>query len=142
MFFKKNRPDAIVPTRNHPTDSGLDLYAVEDVTIEGGETKIVQTGISFSFDLGLEIQIRPRSGVSLKTPLRVANAPATIDFGYTGDCSVILWNSNPNVGYKIKRGDRIAQAVLCPVVIPSSFEEVQSLENTDRGEKGFGSSGT
>ena len=105
---------------------------------------------------GYEIQVRPRSGLSLKTSLRVANSPGTVDADYTGECAVILTDirdildrdfermygpeADDRPLYHIKRGDRIAQAVLCPVIIPE-LEMVDDLGQTDRGAGGFGSTG-
>lgn len=135
--------NATIPTRNNPTDSGLDLYALNDQILKPGETQIIKTGIAFIIPAGFEIQVRPRSGLSAKTKFRVANAPGTVDQSYRGDISVIgfhagLYGDAPVV---IKKGDRIAQAVMCPVEIPD-LEEVGSVDETDRGSKGFGSSGT
>jgi dUTP pyrophosphatase len=135
----KLRHDAILPTRGSSVASGLDLYAVEDYFIYPGQTVQVKTGIAFGIPAGYEVQVRPRSGLSLKTGLRVANAPGTVDQDYTGDCSVLLWNTG-ETDVKISRGDRVGQAVLCPVIIPE-LEEVDSLDETERGAKGFGSTG-
>lgn len=141
LKFKKLVPEAITPTRNNPTDSGLDLYALHSETIPAnGNTVRVLTGVAFDIPEGYEIQVRPRSGLSLKTGLRVANAPGTVDRGYTGDCSVLLYSANGEQHF-ITKGDRIGQAVLVPVAIPE-LEEVQNFDNnSDRGENGFGSSG-
>jgi dUTP pyrophosphatase len=112
----------------------------------------VKTGVAFGIPDGFEIQVRPRSGLSLKSPLRVANSPGTVDADYTGECCVIMTNisvfsahfnsdgSGDESGYLIKRGDRIAQAVLVPVAIPD-LQEVEDLAETVRGSSGFGSSG-
>lgn len=148
LKVKKLHPDAIIPKRTNPTDSGLDLFALEDVTLEPGETKLIKTGIAFEIPEGHEVQVRPRSGMSLKTKFRVANSPGTVDRGYKGDISVIGFHagfSNPHVGpndppIQIKKGDRIAQAVLCPVTI-CDLEEIDSLSDSSRKDKGFGSSG-
>lgn len=143
LKIKKLHPDAIIPTRNNPTDSGLDLYSLEDVTIQPGQTVLIKTGIAFEIPEGHEVQVRPRSGMSLKTKFRIANSPGTVDFSYKGDVSAIGFHA----GFKedadiiIKKGDRIAQAVLCPVSIVETVV-VDSLTETTRGAKGFGSSGT
>ena len=142
LEVKKLREDAIIPTRGSAKSSGLDLYAVEDVEIELGQTKLVKTGVAFGIPEGYEIQVRPRSGLSLKTGLRICNSPGTVDQDYTGECAVImqLLPNNNVVSYTIKRGDRIAQAILCPVIIPE-LVEVEELGATDRGSNGFGSTG-
>lgn len=142
LTVKKLNENAILPTRGSAKSSGLDLYALEDTLIGAGETKLVKTGVAFGIPEGFEIQVRPRSGLSLKTPLIVKNSPGTVDQDYTGECSVVMHLlQTPTVGsYLIKRGDRIAQAVLCPVVI-LDLEEVTDLDKTDRGSGGFGSTG-
>lgn len=140
LKVKKLHPDAILPSRNNPDDSGLDLYALEDTLVNPQETKIIKTGVSFGIPRGCEIQVRPRSGMSLKTPMRVANTPGTVDRSYTGECCAIMTNTSLDKEFLIKRGDRIAQAVLCPVLILDPVE-VDSLGETDRGSNGFGSSG-
>lgn len=138
--IKKLHIDAIIPTRNNPTDSGLDLYALNDTYIDSsGATTKVDTGIAFEIPEGYEIQVRPRSGLSLRTGLRVANSPGTVDRGYQGDCSVLLYSCD-NQQYRINKGDRIGQAVFVPVMIPELEVVFDFNETTDRGEKGFGSS--
>jgi len=143
LKFKKLREDAFNPTKGSLKASGFDLYAVEDVTIYTGETNLVKTGIAFEIPEGYEIQVRPRSGLSLKSPLIVKNAPGTVDQDYTGECSVVmhcLYTHNEG-NYKIKRGDRIAQAVLCPVALPELEEITEFTKQTERGSSGFGSTG-
>jgi dUTP pyrophosphatase len=159
--IKRLHPDAVIPRYAHEFDAGFDLVAVEDVIIEPGETKLVRTGLAMSLPPGYELQIRPRSGISLKTKLRVANAPGTVDAGYRGEIGVIVDNIAPkylrerpyicsienadiienfNVTYIIRKGDRIAQAVIKPVE-QAHFVEVDELDETERGASGFGSSG-
>lgn len=149
LKVKKLHPDAIIPTRGSAKASGLDLHALEDVYLYPGQTKLIKTGIAFQIPEGYEIQVRPRSGLSLKSGLIVKNSPGTVDQDYVGECAVIMHNVfNPIVGhddqpeyYKISKGDRVAQAVLCPVILVET-EEVLSFDiSTDRGENGFGSSG-
>lgn len=144
LKVKKLHPDAIIPTRSNPTDSGLDLYALEDTLLAPGEVKLLKTGVAFEIPEGFEIQVRPRSGMSLKTKFRVANAPGTVDRGYTGDISVIGHNVEDANKFSavihIKKGDRIAQAVMCPVEIPE-LVEVEDFQESVRKDKGFGSSG-
>lgn len=136
---KKLHPDAKIPTYGSKGASGADLYALELVAIEPGTTRQVKTGIAFELPKGFEIQVRPRSGLSLKTGLRVANAPGTVDSDYTGDCSVLLTNTGTEI-YIVQPGDRIGQAVLCPVFQMELFES-KELTETERGDKGFGSTG-
>jgi dUTP pyrophosphatase len=133
--------------------------ALEDTVIDPMQTKMVKTGIAVEIPEGFELQVRPRSGTSFKTPLRVSNAPGTVDSGYRGECCVLLTNTFPPAGswmtlqspfdgiggydqntQFIKKGDRIAQGVICPV-IRAEFEEVEELSDSERGSSGFGSSG-
>ena len=139
LKFKKLHIDAITPTRGSEKASGLDLYALETVHINPGITRVIKTGIAFDIPEGYEIQVRARSGLSSKTGLRLANGIGTVDQDYQGDCSVIFYNTSDVDEYRISKGDRIAQAVLCPVVLPE-LEEVFEFDNeTDRGTSGFGS---
>lgn len=157
--------NATIPTRNNPTDSGLDLYAAEDVIIEPGATVIVKTDIAIELDSGYEAQIRPRSGVTAKSKLRVQLG--TVDADYRGNVGIIVdniapvstdytkpfylgVNSDPVQGaptdtlvftYKIRKGDKLAQLVVVPVGLPA-VEIVDELNDTARGNNGFGSSGT
>lgn len=149
LKVKKIHPDAIIPTRAHATDSGMDLYSLEKVILAPGETMIIKTGIAMDIPPGYEIQVRPRSGLSARTKLRVANSPATVDSGYQSDISVIMFHSGvrdiglqySDANITINKGDRIAQAVLCPVVL-AELEEVTDFNNeTERGTNGFGSTG-
>lgn len=141
--FKRLSDDAILPTKAHPTDSGYDLYANEDVIIEPGETKVIPTGIAVKLPAGYEAQVRPRSGVTSKSKLRVQLG--TIDNGYTGEIGVIVDNieSRPNYfgKHKIRKGDRIAQLVVQPLPAVEAYEIEGDLEQTERGAGGFGSSG-
>lgn len=146
LKVKKLHPDAIIPTRANPTDSGMDLYSLEDVVLKPGETKLIKTGITFEIPVGYEIQVRPRSGMSLKTKFRIANAPGTVDQSYRGDISIIGVNTGNPLSSRdglieIKKGDRVAQAVLCPVIIPQLVEVKEFDNQTIRGANGFGSTG-
>ena len=137
---KRLHPDAVIPKYATPGAAGFDLVAVEDVFIAPRETKLVPTGIAVEIPWGYEMQIRPRSGFSLKTPLRIANAPGTVDSDFRGEVKIIATNTSENKGFYIKKGDRIAQGVIAPVM-RAIFEEVDELSETDRGLGGFGSTG-
>ena len=158
LRIKKLHKDAIIPKRSNPTDSGLDLCAIEDVRIHQGQHKIVSTGIAiqlpkqvetniFPTELGTafrqmitwEAQIRPRSGLAAKNGITIVNTPGTVDNDYRGEIKVILRNEGMDVFY-IKKGDRIAQMVICPVVTPEIIE-VDELDDTKRADSGFGSTG-
>lgn len=148
--IKKLHVDAVIPKYATPGSSGFDLVAIEDVYLRPGETKLVKTGLSVDVGAGYELQVRPRSGLSLKTYLRVANAPGTVDSDYRGEVCVIITHSGqrPDVfgnGHfsgdeTIKKGDRIAQGVVVAVE-QAEIEVVESLEDTARGAGGFGSTG-
>ena len=134
--------DAILPTYAKEGDAGMDIYSVEDVIIPAGETRIVPTGLKVAIPNGYEIQIRPRSGLSFKTPLRIPNAPGTIDAGYRDEVGIIITNTDQNSNFTIEKGTRIAQMVLQKVP-KINWEVTDSVENIgiNRGG-GFGSTGT
>ena len=138
VVFKKLHKDAIIPNRAHDTDAGCDLYSVDDVIIEAHKQKLVKTGIAWKA-IGQEMQIRPRSGLAFKHSVTVMNSPGTIDESYRNDIGVILINHS-NENYQVTKGDRIAQAVFQQVHRPMIFE-VETLDDTERGEGGFGSTG-
>jgi dUTP pyrophosphatase len=134
--------DAVFPKYAYPTDSGFDLHSTNDLEIGPFGRALVPTGIKVSFEEGYEIQVRPKSGLAIKQGLTVLNTPGTVDQGYTGEIQVIVFNTN-NYSVTIPKGMKVAQAVLCPVVNGKfvNFEEVNNIENKDRGDNGFGSTG-
>jgi len=133
-------PDAILPSKAHPTDAGYDLYAVQTLTIRaGGKAPVVGTGIAMALPTATEAQVRPRSGIALKHQVTVLNAPGTIDADYRGEVKVILINHG-RVSFQIEKGMKIAQMVIAPV-LATQLSEASSLDDTQRGEGGFGSSG-
>jgi len=158
----KALPDAEIPKRSHPTDSGLDLHACQfervyyiadegleayhelrpdqtELHLQPGCRALVSTGICATVGPGYEIQIRPRSGLALKQGLTVLNTPGTVDSSFRAPLGVILINHS-SVPQTIKKGDRIAQAVVCPVIL-CDVVEVESLDETARNTGGFGSTG-
>ncbi len=130
-----------LPFMATPGSSGADLHAAvgSEIVLDPGDTVLVPTGLRISVPPGYEWQIRPRSGNALKHGVTVLNSPGTVDSDYRGEVKVILANLGRSP-FIIKRGDRIAQAVLAPVVRPR-FVAVDSLPETSRGEGGFGHSG-
>ena len=154
------RPDAKMPTYAHLTDAGMDIYLTEDVTIHPGETKLIHTGIKVAIPLGYELQVRPKSGRSLNSKLRIANTPGTIDAGYRDEICIIadnidqvikggeldeagcltgiLWGSD----ITLEKGEKIAQLVLSevPKAVFYEVESVSAIENDGRNG-GFGSTG-
>ena len=119
--------------------AGLDVVAAEDVTLEPGQRRAVSTGFSIEIPPGYEVQVRPRSGLALKHGVTCLNTPGTIDSDYRGEVKVILANLGTEP-FVAGRGERIAQLVPAPV-LRARFEEVAQLEETGRGEGGFGSTG-
>jgi dUTP pyrophosphatase len=134
------RDDAVLPAYAHGAqeDSGMDLRAVERVVLEPGAPRLVETGLSIELPPGYEAQIRPRSGLAAKHAITLPNSPATIDPGYRGEIRVILLNLGREP-YEIQPGDRIAQMVI------ARYEAIEweegDLQESRRGEGGFGSSG-
>lgn len=119
--------------------AGMDVLAAENLTLAVGGRHAVATGLAFAIPPGYEIQVRPRSGLALKHGITVPNTPGTIDSDYRGELKVILINHGQDT-FSIRRGDRIAQLVLAPVV-RASWLKVDELDHTARGEGGFGSTG-
>ena len=138
---KKIHPNAVVPTFKHPGDAGRDLHACldADLYIPAETTVAVATGLIFQIPEGYEIQIRSRSGLSLKG-IVVVNSPGTVDHGFTGEVKIILRNLNKEA-VVVHNGDRIAQMVVAAVA-PSNLVELapqENLQETSRGTQGFGS---
>lgn len=119
--------------------AGMDVVAAEDATLAPGARHTVATGLAVAIPAGYEIQVRPRSGLAFKYGVTVANAPGTIDSDYRGELKVILINLGAEA-FEVRRGDRVAQLVLAPVT-RGSWLEVEELDDTARGEGGFGSTG-
>lgn len=153
------REDAVLPAYAKPGDAGMDVCAALDIKIYPGETVIIPTGLKMAIPEGYEIQVRPRSGISFKTPLRLSNSPGTIDSGYRDELGIIMTNtSEKNAGsgdevldigskgnksgiYRIHKGDRIAQIVLqeVPRMKLTVVKSVAEIGNNRGG--GFGSTG-
>jgi dUTP pyrophosphatase len=134
--------NAVLPKYAYPSDSGFDLHAAEEVIIGPFGRALIPTGLKVSFEEGYEIQVRPKSGLAIKQGLTVLNTPGTIDQGYTGEIQVIVFNTN-NTTVTIPKGMKVGQGVLCPVVQGKyvSIEQVGQVEDKDRGNNGFGSTG-
>jgi dUTP pyrophosphatase len=139
VAVKLHHPDAKVPRLANKGDVAFDLYSVEDVTLKPGAWHAVATGISLEIAPGYEGQVRPRSGLALKNGVTVLNAPGTIDSGYRGEVKSILINHGKEP-FKITKGMRISQLAI-RAVPKALFEAVDTLEDSDRGEGGFGSTG-
>ena len=161
--YEKCREGARMPEYAHIDDSGMDLYALEDYTIHPGETKLIPTGLKFAIPNGYELQIRPKSGRCLKTKLRVANTPATIDAGFRGEVCVIVENVEAPIqdityefdndghpvitsilhgaDHYIHKGEKFAQLVLAEVPKANFYLVDKVMEDTERADGGFGSTG-
>ena len=158
IYVERINEDAVLPSYAHDGDAGMDLYSTEDVLLAPGEIKLIHTGLKFAIPVGYEVQIRPRSGLSLNTPLRIPNAPGTIDSGYRGEICILLENTSPEKyadapvlfatdkgntkgPYQIKKGDRIAQMVFAKYET-TKFVMTESVETIGiNREGGFGSTG-
>ena len=136
--------DLPLPAYETAQAAGMDLRAaVPDdapLTLRPGERFAVPTGLAFALPPGFEGQVRPRSGLAFKSGITCLNSPGTIDADYRGEVKVILINHGPE-DFVIRRGARIAQLVIAPVV-QSTWDEVADLDSTARGAGGFGSTGT
>lgn len=165
VAYEKCHEDAKTPAYAHETDSGMDVYALEDITLSPGEQKIIPIGIKVALPAGYELQVRPKSGLSAKTKLRIANTPGTIDAGYRDEIGVIIENVEPPIrsiaidfaespndpipvgaiefgkSYTIGKGQKFAQLVLSevPKAVLYEVEKVGEI-GEDRGG-GFGSTG-
>ena len=144
MMWDANSDQSLgLPAYGTPGAAGADLRANfsdrVDVAIQPGARALITTGLRLAIPVGFEVQIRPRSGLALKYGITLANAPGTIDSDYRGPLGVILLNTGAKV-FTISHGDRIAQMVVAPVV-QAEFTLVMQLDDTDRGQGGFGSTG-
>ena len=140
--IKKLSNEVLTPKYETSGSSGMDIaaYIEKEIIINPGEKALIPTGFSLSIPQGYEVQIRPRSGLAAKKGVTVLNTPGTIDSDYRGEIKVILINLSKDKFF-VKKGERIAQMVVCPIqqVI---IEEVNELSETNRGIGGFGSTGT
>ncbi|SEO78514.1 dUTP diphosphatase [Propionispora vibrioides] len=131
--------NAKLPQYAHFGDAGLDISSVIDTEIMPGESALIPTGLSIQLPVGTEAQIRPRSGLALKHQITVLNSPGTIDQGYRGEVGVILINHGKKI-FKVERGMKIAQMVVQPI-LSVEVQVCEDLDDTERGEGGFGSTG-
>jgi dUTP pyrophosphatase len=136
-----NGLDLPLPSYATTGAAGMDLYAAVDESkiLAPGERVLVPCGFAIALEPGFEAQVRPRSGLALKNGITVLNAPGTIDEDYRGPVGVILYNAG-TLNFVINRGDRIAQMVVAPVT-QVVWQEVDTLDETERGAGGFGSTG-
>lgn len=137
--IKKLHPDAVVPEYKTLGSVGADLVSIQDLDIQPGKVGVVNLGFSVSFSPGYEIQVRPRSGLAANYAVTVVNTPGTVDSDYRGPMKVLLINHGNKV-FRVCKGDRVAQMVLNEIC-RAHFEELETLDTTERGEGGFGSTG-
>jgi len=137
--IKRLDPDLPLPGYAHPGDAGLDLYSSEHVTIHPGERKLISTGIAMAIPVGYAGFVQPRSGLALKKGLGIVNTPGLIDSHYRGEIKVIAVNTDRINPIEIIKGDKIAQLVIQKVTY-AELIDVDELDDTERGGKGFGSS--
>lgn len=137
---RRLRPGAVVPTRAHPGDAGLDLVAVEARDLDPGARAAVPTGIAVAIPEGFAGLVVPRSGLARRHGVTLTNAPGLIDAGYRGELVVLLVNLGEEP-HRIEPGDRIAQLVLTPVALLAPREVTELPGSDGRGEGGFGSTG-
>ena len=137
--IQKLRDGAVVPTRAYAGDAGLDLAACERVELGPGERALVGTGLAIAIPDGHAGFVQPRSGLAAKHGITIVNTPGLVDSGYRGELKVILLNTDAHASFVVEPGMRIAQLVVLPVpeVVPV---EVEALPDSERGERGFGSS--
>jgi dUTP pyrophosphatase len=132
---------ARLPTRAHPGDAGLDLSAIQDATLAPGERAAIPTGIAVEIPPGHAGLVLPRSGLAARHGISVVNAPGLIDADYRGEVKVLLLNTDRAAPFTVRAGDRIAQLVVVAVDL-SEVVEVETLSETVRAARGFGSSGS
>ena len=139
IFWKRIDPAAQLPSYAHPGDAGMDVRSIEELTIPPGGRALVHTGLVMQLPPDAEAQVRPRSGLALKHGVTVLNAPGTIDAGYRGEVGVLLINLSGE-DFVVNDGERIAQMVIARHE-QGSFVEVDVLDETERGEGGYGHTG-
>lgn len=137
--FRLLDPSAKLPTYAHPGDAGMDVCSIEDVVIDPGARRLVKTGFAMEIPDGFEAQVRPRSGLAVKSGITVLNTPGTIDSGYRGEVGVILINLS-DVPFRVEKGMKIAQMVIAKFE-RAEVEAVGELSSSERGTGGFGSTG-
>jgi len=129
-----------LPSYAQPGDAGADLRSAEALVLQPGERALVATGIRFALPEGYAAFVVPRSGLAVKHGISIVNSPGTIDAGYRGEIKVPLINLDPREAFEIAPGDRIAQLIVMPVS-RARFAPVEALDESERGEGGFGSTG-
>ncbi len=130
-----------VPAYAHKTDAGMDLYSAIDCVLKPYDRKLIPSGIKLAIPDGYAGFVQPRSGLAIKNGISLVNSPGLIDSGYRGEVCIIMINLDKEMDFTIKKGDKICQLVIKKVE-QANLIEVEDLEGSDRGEGGFGSTGT
>lgn len=138
--IKKLTEEAIIPQYANDGDAGLDVCSIDDIEINPGQRKFIHTGLAIEIPEGFAGFMQPRSGLAIKHGISIVNTPGLIDSGYRGELKIILINTDKNEPFHISKGDRVAQLVIQEVP-HINLIEVDDLNTSKRGEKGFGSSG-
>ena len=136
---KRLREGAVLPARAYDGDAGLDLASSERVELGPGERAVVGTGLAVAIPEGHAGFVQPRSGLAAKHGIAVVNSPGLVDSGYRGELRVVLLNTDPREPFVVEPGMRIAQLVVVPIATPQP-REVEELPESERGDRGFGSS--
>jgi dUTP pyrophosphatase len=137
---RRLHPDAVLPTRAHPGDAGLDLRSLEGATLAPGARAALRTGLAVELPPGHAGLVLPRSGLAARHGIALVNAPGLVDAGYRGELQVLLLNTDPAEAFTVRPGERIAQLVVVAVASPEAIE-VADLGASARGAGGFGSTG-
>ena len=140
LRFQRLSDEAVIPSRAHPGDAGLDLHAAEAAHIGPGERWSVGTGVAVEIPEGHAGLVLPRSGLARERGIALVNSPGLIDSGYRGEIRVLLLNTDPAEIFRVEVGDRIAQLLLVPIAVAGAVE-AEALTESARGSGGFGSSG-
>jgi len=140
LYIELLTDTARIPTVAHAGDAGMDFYADEDITLAPGDVAVISTGIKMAIPTGYYLDLRPRSGISKNFPNYIANAPGTIDSTYRGEIKVMVVNNSRNDYLKIVKGFKICQGIVLEYNY-FNLKIVDTLDDTDRGSDGFGSSG-
>ena len=143
LGFEKIHPDTITPKYNYKDDSGFDLHTVEEIVLPPFGRALAPTGLKFNLPKGYEMQVRSKSGLAINHGLTVLNSPGTVDLSYKGEIKVILFNTN-NSELVIPKGQKVGQAVICPVAVGRHIrfvEEIVDINSSERKDGGFGSTG-
>jgi dUTP pyrophosphatase len=138
--FARLDPEATLPSYAHPGDAGLDLSSTVDIEIGPGERSMVPTGVAVAIPEGFAGLVLPRSGLASRLGLTLVNAPGLIDAGYRGEITCAVVNLDRTTSVRVGRGDRIAQLVVVPIAAAVA-EWADQLPRSDRGQRGFGSTG-